>query len=350
MSREHYDTATLVGVISNQQPLLTYWLDLCFPKQITFDQEEIQFDQITATRKLAPFVAPTHQGKVQKRKGYTAKSFRPAYVKPKDELVPGRAMARMAGEGLGGTLSIAQRWNAQIAELLRLQRDEIVRRWEWMAARAVIDGAVTVSGEDYPTVVVDFGRDGDNVQTLAGTAQWDDTAAAPLANIETMRKTVRKGSGSAVTRLTMGDDAWANFIADDKVADLLSNQKRGSDSDFNSNLGEGAPFEYRGFLSGKGTGTLELYTYSDTYETDNAGTEADFLNSGYVVATGPGIQGHRCFGAILDSDAPGGLTPTAMAPKMWPERDPSVTYVMTQSAPLMVPAQPDGSGVIKTLG
>jgi hypothetical protein len=346
---EHYDTTTLVGVIRGLDPAVTpYWLDLAFPRQITFDTEEIQFDMVTETRKLAPFVAPTHQGKVQSRKGFSAKSFRPAYIKPKDVLVPGRALTRMAGEALTGTLSAGARWNAHLAELLRLQREEITRRWDWMAARAVIDGSVTVSGDDYPTVNVDFGRHTDNTMTLTGTAQWDDSAANPLGNIETIRTTVRKRARAGVTRLTFGLDAWAEFIEDDNVQALLRNDVRNSpDTNFNARIGEGGPYESRGVLSGKGVGSLELYTYSDTYETDNDGTEADYLDPGWVVATGPGLQGVRCFGAIMDSAA--GLAPMAMFPKMWPNQDPSVTYVMTQSAPLMVPAQPNGSAVIKTL-
>ena len=42
-----------------------------------------------------------------------------------------------------------------------------------------------------------------------------------------------------------------------------------------------------------------------------------------------------------------GLKPLAMFPKMWDVEDPSATYTMTQSAPLMVPAEPNGSFVIK---
>lgn len=345
---EHYETTALVGVIKVQQVLDPYWLNLCFPREITFDTEEIQFDQVTYTRKLAPFVAPTHQGKVQSRKGFSAKSFRPAYVKPKDVLVPGRALTRMAGEGLTGTMSAGSRWNAHLAELLRLQKEEITRRWDWMAAGAVINGSVTVSGDDYPTTVVDFQRHSDHTMTLAGTAQWDDSAANPLGNIETIRTRVQKNARAPVTRLTFGLEAWAEFIEDANVQALLKNDVRNSpDTNFNARLGAGLPYENRGILSGKGAGSLELYTYSDTYETDNDGTEADYLDPKWVVATGPGIDGVRCFGAIMDSAA--GLAPMSMFPKMWPNQDPSVTYVMTQSAPLMVPAQPNGSAVIKAL-
>jgi surface antigen len=347
MSLQHYNTMTLMGVLRVQRPLDTYWLNLCFPQQMTFDTESISFDKVVTTRKLAPFVAPTHQGKVQKRNGYTAKSFTPAYVKPKDEVDPSRVLQRMAGEQLMGSLTPEQRWNAAVADRLRLQKEEITRRWEWMGARAVIDGSVTVSGDDYPTTNVDFGRDTDNTFTLSGGALWSaGTGVDRLGVIEAVRRQVQKAAKSAVTRLTFGLDAWAAFTENPAVLDLLSNQKRGSDSNFNVNLGEGQPYEYRGYLSGQGTGTLELFTYSDTYETDNAGTEADFLNSGYVVATSPGIQGVRAFGAIKDRSS---LVATPMFPKMWDNDDPSVTYIMTQSAPLMIPTQPDASAVIQPL-
>lgn len=343
---EHYETATLVGVQRVQQVLDPYWLNLCFPKEITFETEEILFDQVTETRRLAPFVAPTHQGRLQKRRGYAAKSFRPAYVKPKDEVRPSQMLARTAGESLAtGSLSLEARRNARVAELLRLQKEEIIRRCDWMGARAVIDGSVTVSGDDYPTVVVDFGRAAELTMTLAGTATWDGVDADPLANIETIRTLVQKNARAAVNRLTFGLDAWAEFIKDPKVLDLLDANKRGSTSDFNSNLGQGLPYEFRGVLQGKGTGSLELYTYSDTYE-DEDGNDADYLDPKWVVATGPGIQGVRCYGAILDDDA---LRAMSIFPKSWKNDDPSVRYVMSQSAPLMVPAQPNGSAVIKAL-
>ena len=87
-------------------------------------------------------------------------------------------------------------------------------------------------------------------------------------------------------------------------------------------------------------GRLELYTYAESF-VDQDGNAQDILAPLDVVGTGPGLQGVRCFGAIKDKRA--GLKALEMFPKMWDVEDPSVTYTMTQSAPLMVPAQPNAS-------
>jgi hypothetical protein len=59
------------------------------------------------------------------------------------------------------------------------------------------------------------------------------------------------------------------------------------------------------------------------------------------VLTGPSVRGVRCFGAIQDFDA--NLQALAMFPKMWRSDDPSATFIMTQSAPLMVPVNPNNT-------
>ncbi|AEY69572.1 major capsid protein [Burkholderia phage vB_BceS_AH2] len=333
---ELYNTAELIEVLRVQKGILPYWLTL-FPRVITSDREEIVFDQVTdGTRELAPFVAPNVQGRVLREQGYTTKTFRPAYVKPKHVVDPSRAIPRVAGEAIGGELSLQQRYDAVVAENMRIERIQIENRWEWMAARAIIDGQVTVEGEDYPTVTVDFGRDPSLSMVIAGST-WDN----PLKDIEAGRRNVHELASTTVSRLTFGLDAWDRFTDNGKVRDLLDTRFRGSDTEYNRAIAEGTPFEYRGTLQGQnGIGRLELYTYSQKYK-DEDGSLKDMLDPLAVVGTGPGIDGVRCFGAIRDKRA--GLMPLSMFPKMWDVEDPSATYTMTQSAPLMVPAQPNGS-------
>lgn len=344
---EIYDTRTLAGVIRVMKPLQPYWLQY-FPRELTFDSADIQFDMVADDRRLAPFVAPNVQGRIMSELGHTAKVFRPAYVKPKHVVDPSRGLPRMAGEALMGEMSPGQRIMAIIAENLRREREMIERRWEWMAAKALIDGAVTVSGEDYPSVTVSFGRHADLAETLLTTERWSQTTATPLADIAAKRKRAFELSRSPITRLTFGADAWEYFTAHADVRELLSTQIRGTTTDFSLVVAGDAPFEYMGTLSGtNGTGRLELYRYSDQYENDS-GTATDVLDTNTVVGTGPGIQGVRCFGAIRDLDAgPTGLAAMAMFPKMWKEPDPSVAYTMLQSAPLMVPAQPNACFKLK---
>jgi len=342
MAYEIYDTVELLQVLRKQEGITPYWLNY-FPRVVTSDREEILFDQVTdGTRELAPFVAPNVQGRVMRNHGYTTKTFKPAYVKPKHVVDPSRAIPRRAGELLGGSLSAQQRYDACVAENLRLERISIENRWEWLAARAIIDGQVTIASPDYPAQTVIFGRDNTLTVTLTGTAVWSDlTNAKPLQNIEEMRRRVHDLASSTITRLTFGLEAWRLFTAHEEVRDLLDTRYRGSDSEYNRAIAEGTPMEFRGRISGQnGMGTLELWTYSQKYRDEN-GTLQDILNPYAVVGTGPGIQGVRCFGAIMDKRA--GLQPLEMFPKMWDSEDPAVTYTMTQSAPLMVPVEPNAS-------
>lgn len=340
-----YNTATLLDVVRVQPIESAYWLDSFFPRVITFDTEEVMFDRVETIRRLAPLVSPVVQGRVMRTRGYETRAFRPAYTKPKHVVDPNRVFVRMAGEAITGSLSPQQRWDAAIAENMREEREAIQRLWNWLAAMATIHGKVTITGEDYPTQVVDFGRDAGLTSTLVGTARWGEAAADPLGDIAKMRTLAFKKSGSPITRLTMGLDAFDRFFKDPDVRDLLKDNtvsvNRTSDSTMSAFGSTDTPFEYRGVLQGaNGQGRLEVYTYNEEYE-DEDGVTQPYMSSNDVVGTGPGLQGTRCFGAIRDKRA--GLLPLALFPKMWDQEDPSLTYTMTQSAPLMVPANTNNS-------
>lgn len=345
---ELYDTRTLVGVIEVQKPLVSFWRKW-FPRVLTFDTQDIMFDIVAPDRRLAPFVAPNVQGRVMRETGHTAKVFRPAYVKPKHIIEPSRAIPRRAGERIAGEMSMGQRFNAIVVDNIRKEREMIERRFEWLCAKATMDGEVTIAGDDYPSVTVDFGRDNTLTDALTGTERWSETTSTPLSDIETMRRAAFTLASAPITTLVFGLAAWASFSTHADVKDLLDTTYRGSTSDLDrASLAEPGPFEWRGRLSsGLGSGGLDLWTYSDQYD-DLTGTPVDILDTDTVVGVGPGIQGVQCFGAIRDADAgPMGLAAMEMFPKMWKEQDPSAVYTMTQSAPLMVPAQPNGSFKIK---
>jgi hypothetical protein len=338
-----YSTATMIEVLRVQPVESAYWLDSFYGRTINFTSEDILFDKVVGQRRLAPFVSPVVQGRVMRKQGYQTLSFRPAYTKPKHVVDPNKQLVRLAGEGLGGDLTPAQRWNAAVAENLREERDAINRLWNWMAAMATIYGEVTVAGEDYPTQVINFGRDAGLTNILAGTARWGQVDANPLGDIREMRTLAFQKGGSPITRLTFGLDAFDLFFDDVKVQKLLTgfNVDRISDSSISAMGGPGVPYEYRGILQGaNGQGRIEIYTYNEQYE-DEAGVTQSIMDPLDVIGTGGGLNGTRCYGAIRDKRA--GLAAMSLFPKMWDQEDPSVTYTMTQSAPLMVPGNPNNS-------
>lgn len=351
----YYDTATLLEVVyapQNQPGLDGFWLRW-YPTAVNSQQEKILFDDVDLNEyRLAPFVAPNVQGRILRSKGYSTRSFRPAYVKPKHEVDPGRAIPRLAGERLLGELSLEQRYDAIIADNIRRERAMIENRWDWMACQGLVQGHVDVAGEDYPTVRVDFMRDPRLTNILTGTAKWDQATATVMPSINRMRLLSFQLSRAPVTTLVFGLDAWAAFLLPfhQDVRDLLNAQRFGNESLFNANnVATGAPYAYQGHIVGTGgVGKLELWTYANFYEDMDTGVATPYMDPGLVVGLGDAVQGVQCFGAIKDRRA--SLQSLAIFPKMWDEEDPSVTYTMSQSAPLPIPVRANNTFAMKVVG
>jgi hypothetical protein len=340
-----YTTAALLGVMRDDeamQPPSSYWLDLCFPGVITFEEEYIDFGKISDQRKIAPLVVPTAQGRPIYSAAERVSRVKPAYVKPKDPVSATRMIQRAAGLGelnVNSNWSPQQRYNAIVADILRTHRRAIERRWEWLAAQAVQFGTVTLEDEAYPRTVVDFERAAGHTVVLGSGSRWGDSGVSILGNIETWKKTVRDAPfGGPTNRLTVGSEAWEVMREDAEIREMLNLDLRSYNNGLNVNLGvrDGLDVERVGSVNG----TTEIYVYSDYYHAPD-GTVVPFMDPRDVVLTGPSVRGVRCFGAIQDFDA--NLQALAMFPKMWRSDDPSATFIMTQSAPLMVPVNPNNT-------
>lgn len=332
------DTVELLGVIRTLKMPMRYWLDLCFPRTVTFETESILFDQLTEEgRRLAPFVAPNVQGVVMREDGYTTKAFKPAYVKPKHVVDPSKMFHRMAGEGIGGLdLSPQQRWDASVARNMQSEVRAIDNRCEWMAAKAILDASVTVTGEKYPTVQVDFGRDAQLSKNLTGAARWDQANVDPLVDLDTWITLMQSVGRTTPDRVTMGLSAWGAFAAKIKArTDVLDYRRFEGGPAVNLGVGDGQVVQYKGTLRNG----VDIYVYSEVYVDDN-GAEVELMDPRDVMLTSPAVAGVRAFGAIMDFDA---LRALQYFPKMWKENDPSVVYTLTQSAPLMVPTFPNAT-------
>jgi hypothetical protein len=330
------DTNTLLGVVRTLRAPNTYWLNLCFPSAQNFTTEYIDFDVIEGGRRVAPFVAPNVQGKVMSELGHTTKRFKPAYVKPKHVVTPDRVLKRRAGEPYTGNLSPQARADAIVADILREHNDMHVRRRELMAFSAIASGSVTVAGENYPSQTVDFGRDGAHTVNLTGADRWNQVGGDPLADIDSWMTRLHRKAGTVATRATMGVDAYTAFIKNADVLAQLDVRRVADPAALNLGPGNGEPAQYKGRL---GNG-LEIWTYADIYEND-AGTQVEIMDPRDVILTSPGVEGVQCYGAILDADA--GYAALDLFPKMWKNDDPSCIFLMTQSAPLMVPTRPNAS-------
>ena len=333
MPIEIHDTVELMGVMRNFPTENNFWLDRYFTRSYFSNSEWIEFDEIETNRRLAPYVVPNVQGQPMRLDGYETTRIKPAYLKPKHTLDTSHVLRRRPGEQWGGSMTPAQRDSAIVLDVLALQADSIRRRWNQMAAEVLQTGALTITGENYPTRLVDFERDPLNTVVLAGTTAWNGADADPWGNFTAWNQRVYE-SGSPGRDVVMGRNASAALFANEKFREAFET-RRGSNAQMELYNTVGSPVVYHGTIPGG----LNLFTYGDNYD-DNMGNKVEYLDPDDVLLIGD-IGGVRAFGAIMDRKA--GFAPVAMFPKMWENEDPSALYLMTQSAPMMVPTNVNSS-------
>lgn len=311
-----------------------------YPNTFNSDQEQIMFDKIDASREIAPFMLPNLPGKpIYRRDGERIEMFTPAYTKPKDSVEPGMGMKRTGAELVGRTpqMSPQARIAAAVGDITRKHIDGIVRLWEYMGARSVIDGTFTVRYTDNPAhdVTLDFGRDpGHTIVKGAGT-KWGDAGVSAWDDVQEWVDTVSAADyGATPTDIFMGATAWKAFIADADVQKRLDRDVKGVEQTMlDQNLivkDKMRPWTLMGMF-----GTIRVWLVSGIGNTfQSGGNRVDILKSNEVFIASAAVDGVRAFGAIRDLDS---LEAVEIFPSTWTEKDPSRRFLMHQSAPLMIP-------------
>ncbi|MBL4761532.1 MAG: major capsid protein, partial [Gammaproteobacteria bacterium] len=153
-----YTITFLAGAVASLLRPQTGLLDMFFPNVQQSTATEIKFDTLDGKRRISPFVSPLIEGRLVESLGQKTNTFTPAYVKDKRVLRPKDALKRAAGEKIGGSLTPDQRRMLLLKQELTDQIDMLTRRQEVMASEVLRTGKVTVEGEGFDTVVVDFGE------------------------------------------------------------------------------------------------------------------------------------------------------------------------------------------------
>ncbi|MBA5779523.1 major capsid protein [Stappia sp. F7233] len=333
-----YSTTALIGVLETLDRPTAWLRDRYFSRTIQFETREIAFEKLQKRRKLAPFVSPHVAGKVRRDRGRSLTTFEPAYVKPKHEIDPDENFVRLEGEQFGGNLSPEQRYEINVNQKLADQDNEITRREEWMCAQMLVTGKVIVEGEDYPAQEVDFGRDPSLTKQLLTTSRWGEPGVSVLKNIRAWATEVALLSGSNVTDVVLGAEAAELFQEDANVREILDNRRQRSGTLELGPVATGSQDIVAAYLGS--IGQFDFYQYTQIYE-DEQGNSQDFFPSfGCSLIAPQAHDGMMAYGAIKDNKA---LRAMSRFPKMWSQEDPSVDFLMTQAAPLNVPADANGS-------
>jgi hypothetical protein len=349
-----YSTTALNRVVEELPLSSQFFTTTYFPTTETFDTEDVKFDTVKGRRLITPLVSPIVGGKVVREQGFKTQSVSPAYLKDLRVFNPNRQFKRRAGEKIGGTLSPEDRLRASVAVSLAEQLDMWTRRLEVMSAEVVRTGKLTLVGDGYPRQEIDFGRAAGNTIVLTGADLWSAAAVNPLDDIEDWGQKIFDESGLVCRDVVMAADVWKAIRSKmagpttDAVAVALRLQIDTTATALDrASVALGPTLFKEGVRLVAIFGDYRLWVHSDKYIDPETNTEKDILPDGYVVMASRDIEGVRMFGAIQDLKA--GIQSRPFFVKSWEEENPSVRYVLGQSAPITVPYRVNGTLGAKVL-
>ena len=348
---ELWDTRRSLGVFRAVEPAPIYWAPW-FTQQINSTDEYIDFEKLPVpSRKLAAFALPLARGASAYDDSVRTFRVKPAYIKMDDAVDPLKPLIKQAGIDPSmldeSNLSPMQRLELLKVAIAAAHRRAIDLRFDWLAARAIIDGKVTLTGKDYPTTLVDFGRAAYQTVTLSDGTRIGDSGVKALDVIQTQLDVMNDAEfGAMPTRITMGGSVWSVLRNDAGLLEHLDTQIRNPAHDIERGLNAGKIFKVGELSVGGQSGQrIELWVNNETYIDPETGSSARYLGAKEMVFTGTpeALQGFRCFGRIIDQDAR--YEAIDVFAKNYAEQvgDITVQRISHKSAPLMVPVNPDAT-------
>lgn len=343
-----FSTQVLNRVVDNMPDTTSFLVDMFFPEVQVSAEETILFDTTNGRKLVAPFVSPLAQARAVAELGYETDSFRPAYVKDKRYFDPNKGSKRTPGEKIGGSLTPQQRIDRAIKANLREQIDMIGGRMEVMAGEILRTGQAVISGENYPTRVIDFKRRAGNTVVKTSTTRWSQNTATPVADVEYEAQELSDATGYGPSMVIFGKEAWKAYRAD-----VIANYKDHIDTALKNlvmpEIAMGYVLQPRDGVTYRGrNGYLSFWTYTGTYTDPETGSTIQTIGDWDVIIGGASIDGVRHFGAIKDFSA--NLQARQYFVKSREEFDPSRLEFLMQSAPLLVPYRRDNVKCIRTNG
>lgn len=332
-----YNPVVMTEALITNFPPHMFLTNLFFSTSKTYPTKEIHFDVMKGKRRLAPFVNRKHEGKLVERLPFSTKKFEPPYIKPKFVTDADDLLTRQVGE----TTYVQSGSNAPQARAIKLLAEDTTeaqmmlnRRIEWMSAKSLFTGKIPVKG-DGVDAEIDLLYGAAQKKTLTGTDRWSDlTNSDPIADLTTWKRQIKQLTGQNAKTVILGRNAAISLEDNTKVEKKLDNRRTEAGLLKYEDLPEGAT--YIGTLTKPG---VELFTYDEWYVDDETGDEEEMVPENQVLIGSTAARCRRHYGVISDVEAGNFEVETFV--KSWTEKDPSVRYVLLQSAVVTAIEEPE---------
>lgn len=354
---ELWDTNTFLGVMRDVEEDPLYWMQWFLRTVETDATGYIDFEKMPIqNRKLAPFVLPEGRGRSVYDDTSTAYRFKPAYVKVHDQIDPLMPLTRRVGIDSNMSqirldlISPMERLDLIRAQMTGSHVRAIRRTHNYMAAVALRDGQITLTGDEYPTTVVNFQRAANHTITLTGGDRFGQVGVSILDFFQLVIDRMSETEFGAVpTRATMGQAVWNVVRKDPEFKALLdTNYTSKPTLEFERGLytAQGQKVFRVGIIGigGASGQIIELWVDNSTYQDPQTNVVTRYLGSHQMLFTGSAddVMGHQAFGAIKSRAA--SYQPLEIFGQNWLGPKPQeVEYIQHESAPLMVPINPNAT-------
>jgi len=334
MSIDLFNSRTMLRQLEQMKPAQSFLRDLFFQDTDIHDTDTLDIDVIKGKRRLAPYVSPKMEGKRVERIGWTTNTVKPPYVKMKMETNSEHLLNRTPGNTVySDNMTPLARAAFQLGQDLRELSDLLDRREEYQCAEALNAGTVTISGDGL-SYTVDFLMAAGHKITLTGTNLWSDSDSDPLKNLRTWRRLIIQDSGISPDVVILASDVVDVFLEHSRVAATLDNKRVDRGLIRPETLPNAAT--YLGYIFEIG---CDLYAYDEWYIDPADDTEKALVPAGKVWMGSTRARTTKHYGLIQDIE--NGDFAVSRFPKSWVVEDPSVRWLMLQSAPLMALHQSD---------
>lgn len=330
--------------VSRKRAEPTFFLDKFFSVKVQSKTGTILIETLPEVgRRLAAFSSPLVPGKPITGKGSAIAALKPAYLKHTTPVDPSSQVVT-AGDDFG--LLSGDPALEHVRERLRITLEHnarIERTWEYMAAFATIHGYIDTEYEGAPQSRINFGRDAALTVTKTAGTYWGTAGVSIIDDIQTYKGLMSDAeNGGRAKIMLVGTKVAALLVKearkDGELHELLDT-RYGVDSSFVRGLRDDEPVNYLGRLSGM----IDVYEYDASYETiDNDGQRVTVrpLAANEIALIAQDFVGIRGFGRIEDLAA--NYAPVEIFGRNFiAEGSPQREVVDHQSAPIMIPAEPN---------
>jgi len=334
-----FESRRLISIGLQLYPTSGFLQRTFFPTIIEEDAEHIDILLKSGSKKLAPFVSPRIGGKIVDGIRKSIQTYKPAYIKQKFATSAIDILSQTNLPIYANEETALDRVVMKLSEEIEEGENNIDRRIEWMAAQVLQTGKCPIKGDGVDEVI-DCLFDDSQIKTLSGSGLWSNSDSSPMKTFRDIRKERTDAGGKAPNTIVLGVEAYQAYINHPETIQMFESRRIDRGTLKPEMIEENVI--YIGYIPEIAT---KLYAYDETYSDEKGDTKYYVNPKGFIYGSTK-AEGRVVFGAIKDLKA---LYATKIFIKSWEEEDPSVRWMLMQSAPVVIPTYKDSFAYCEVL-